>query len=157
MTTEAFSSNKPYLFRAIYQWIVDNDATPHILVDASYPSVAVPNEYVQQGKIILNAAPEAIKDWYADNDAVSFSARFAGKAQDIYLPIGSILAIYAQENNLGMAFQEESSVTSSEPEETGSVNFSSQLEEERELKSTSKTTDDGKSKPKKASHLKVIK
>jgi len=107
MSIESFTSNKPYLFQAIYQWILDNDATPHILVDATWPSVSVPQQFVQQGKIILNAAPEAISNWFADNDAVSFSARFSGKSQDIVLPIGSILAIYAQENNLGMAFEPE--------------------------------------------------
>lgn len=173
MSLESFSSNKPYLFRAIYQWILDNDATPHILVDADWPAVVVPQDYVQNGKIILNAAPEAISHWFSDNDAISFSARFSGKSMDIYLPIGAILAVYAQENNLGMAFEPEA-----KPQEDNQAPLESQAE--RASTDTTENSDDialsslqlesdidnpaddkldacKKSKSKKASHLKVIK
>ncbi|MDQ7050622.1 MAG: ClpXP protease specificity-enhancing factor [Enterobacterales bacterium] len=147
MSIESFSTNKPYLFRAIYQWILDNDATPHILVDANWPAVVVPQEFVQQGKIILNAAPEAISHWFSDNDAVSFSARFAGKSMDIYLPIGAILAVYAQENNLGMAFEpevkpEEENIPSLKPQAKRPQTESSSTEKSE--KHTEKQSDSSK-------------
>jgi len=102
-----FSSNKPYLLRALYEWILDNDATPYLLVDASKNDVQVPIQHVKDGQIVLNASPGAIQGWFVDNTAISFSARFSGKAQSIYIPMKSLLAIYAQENGLGMAFPEE--------------------------------------------------
>lgn len=101
---DSFTSNKPYLFRAIYEWLLDNNGTPYILVDASLPNVDVPLEHIQNGQIVLNASPGAIRDWLADNHAISFSARFSGKSRQIYVPMNAILAIYAQENGLGMAF-----------------------------------------------------
>ena len=104
MQQESFSSNKPYLFRAIYEWLLDNDATPYILVDAGSPDVQVPAEHIQNGQIVLNASPSAIRNWAVDNEALSFDARFSGKSRQIYVPMNSILAIYAQENGLGMAF-----------------------------------------------------
>lgn len=102
-----FTSNKPYLFRAIYEWILDNGGTPHLLIDATEHNVAVPREHIKDGQIVLNAAPSAIHDWVADHQAVSFSARFLGKAQNIYVPMKALKAVYAQENGMGMVFQEE--------------------------------------------------
>lgn len=102
-----FTSNKPYLFRAVYQWILDNDATPYLLVDATQDKVQVPWEHVKDGQIVLNTIPSAIQNWYEDNDVISFSARFSGKAQTIYIPMNALLAVYAQENGMGMAFPDE--------------------------------------------------
>lgn len=101
------TSSRPYLIRALYEWIVDNEMTPHLLVDAKYPDCMVPVQYVENGKIVLNVGPSAVQGLVMDNDAISFSARFSGTAMQIYAPIGGILAIYARENGRGMVFSEE--------------------------------------------------
>ncbi len=142
----AFSSNKPYLFRGIYQWILDNEGTPYLLVDAMQANVQVPQEHVKDGQIILNVSPNAIQGWFSDNEAISFSARFSGKAQQIYIPMNALLAIYAQENSLGMAFPEVVEEAVSEASEE------SKPEQEN---SSGGTTN--KKKSDKVSHLKVIK
>ena len=101
------TSNQPYLFRAIYDWIVDNGATPYVLVDATGAHVKVPQQSIQNGQIVLNIAPQAVTNYQADESALSFSARFSGVAQQIYIPIQHILAIYAAENGQGMVFSQE--------------------------------------------------
>ncbi len=102
-----FTSNKPYLLRAIYEWVLDNEATPHILIAALNPQVDVPQQFVEDGKIILNVSPSAANNLLIDDDGVSFSARFGGKPYTIYSPIGSVLALYASETGEGMSFEEE--------------------------------------------------
>ena len=102
-----FSSNKPYLLRAIYEWVVDNDATPHVLLFAENPQVLVPQHFVENGKIILNISPTAAQNLIIDNDGLSFSARFGGKPYNIYSPIGAVLALYASENGEGLSFEPE--------------------------------------------------
>lgn len=99
--------SRPYFIRAIYEWILDNQLTPYLLVNASYPMVQVPNEFISEGKIILNLAPSAIRNLHMGNDEVEFSARFGGKARNLHVPVGSILAIYAKENGKGMFFDED--------------------------------------------------
>lgn len=101
------TSNQPYLFRAIYDWIVDNGATPYVLVDATGAHVKVPQQSIQNGQIVLNIAPQAVTNYQADESALSFSARFSGVAQQIYIPIQHILAVYAAENGQGMVFSQE--------------------------------------------------
>ena len=102
------TSSKPYLIRALYEWLLDNQATPYMLADASGPDVVIPRGIASDGKVVLNLAPSAISNLEMTNDYVSFSARFNGVAQDIYCPIASILAIYARENGEGMMFNPES-------------------------------------------------
>jgi stringent starvation protein B len=99
------NSSKPYLIRALYEWIVDNDTTPYLLVDAEQDDVMVPQDYVQEGKIILNISPGSIRELNLGNDAISFNARFSGKAMDLYIPVNAVLAIYAKENGQGMMFE----------------------------------------------------
>lgn len=101
--------NRPYLLRAFFDWIVDNDCTPHIIVDAHHPMVAVPQEFVKDGQIVLNIAPRAVTNLSLDGDDVQFSARFNGMPVDIYVPISGVLGIYAQENGQGMVFDKEDS------------------------------------------------
>lgn len=96
--------SRPYLVRAIYEWLVDNNATPYILIDASHPQVRVPPQHVKDGKIVLNAAPHAVKDLFIRNDGLSFSARFGGVPMMISAPMVAVLAIYARENGQGMFF-----------------------------------------------------
>lgn len=97
-------SNKPYLFRAMYEWIVDNGVTPYVIVSVDYPGIAVPLEFAQDGKIVLNISPSACREMHMDNDYILFSARFGGIARNITIPMGAVLAIYAKENGRGMEF-----------------------------------------------------
>ncbi len=104
------TSTKPYLVRAFYDWIVDNGATPYLLADATQDGVEVPRQYVNNGQIVLNLSPVAIHGLHMDNDWISFNARFAGTAMDVFVPLSAVLAIYARENGQGMAFQAEPQV-----------------------------------------------
>ena len=101
------TSSRPYLIRAIYQWIADNGMTPHLMVDASIDGVQVPLEHIQDGKIILNIAPMAISALVLGDTEITFSARFSGQSMGIYIPIGAVLAVYARENGQGMMFSED--------------------------------------------------
>ena len=96
------NSSRPYLVRALYEWIVDNDCTPHLLVNAEYPGVQVPPGFASDGQIVLNASPSAVRHLHMDNEAVSFEGRFGGVAHSLYIPSAAILAIYARENGQGM-------------------------------------------------------
>ena len=147
------TSNQPYLFRAIYDWIIDNGATPYIVVDAMGELVRVPQQSIQNGQIVLNIAPRAVTNYMADEDAVSFSARFSGVSEHIYIPMQNILALYAAENGQGMVFSHDHE-TAPDTEDS--------LDQEATLEVVPDATDDNsaeKSKPTKdgKSHLKVIK
>ncbi len=98
---------KPYLIRAIYEWLQDNQITPYLLVNAKIEGTQVPREYINDGKIVLNIASDAVRNFHADNDWISFSARFSGKPMELFIPITAVLAIYGKENNEGMFFTEE--------------------------------------------------
>ena len=99
--------SRPYLTRALYEWILDNDFTPYVLVDATLVGVQVPTEHVKNGQIVLNVSPGAVRDLLIDNEAVQFNARFGGVPQNIYVPIMAVVAIYAKENGQGMVFGHE--------------------------------------------------
>jgi len=98
------TSSRPYLIRALYEWIVDNGQTPYMLVDTSLDVVEVPRAFVENGRIILNISPEATHSLVLGNEAVTFNARFSGTAMDVHVPVSSVLAIYARENGQGMMF-----------------------------------------------------
>ena len=98
------TSNRPYLIRAIHEWICDNDLTTHLAVNASFPGVEVPQDFVQDGQIVLNIAPRAVTQFVADNDEIAFSARFGGMPMTIRVPVNAVVAIFARENGQGMAF-----------------------------------------------------
>lgn len=100
-------SSRPYLVRALYEWIVDNNCTPHILVNAEYAGVRVPPGFAQDGQIVLNVSPSAVRYLQMDNEAVSFEGRFGGVAHSLYVPIPALMAIYARENGQGMVFEVE--------------------------------------------------
>lgn len=100
-TQEKMSSNKPYLVRAFYDWISDNELTPYIVVDVSVYGVLVPMSYVNDGQIVLNVAASAVGTIALGVEAIEFSARFGGKLEHINVPYGSIAAIYAKENGAG--------------------------------------------------------
>jgi stringent starvation protein B len=101
------TSSRPYIFRAIYDWIIDNGLTPYILVNAAASGAQVPQEYVDGGKIVLNIGPRAVHHWRQDNDSLSFSARFNGQSRELSIPLRAVLAIYARENGKGMVFDKE--------------------------------------------------
>src|ERR1700722_6079719 len=101
-------SNKPYLIRAFYEWIVDSRCTPLLVVDATLPRCNVPQEYVENGEIILNISPDAIRDLKVSHNLVEFKASFSGIAHLISVPVRAVLAVYAEENGQGMFFDVES-------------------------------------------------
>ncbi|MGH8433420.1 MAG: ClpXP protease specificity-enhancing factor [Pseudomonas sp.] len=110
------NSSRPYLIRALYEWIVDNDCTPHLLVNAEYSGVQVPQGFASDGQIVLNVSPGAVRHLHMDNEAVSFEGRFGGVAHTLYIPAAAVLAIYARENGQGMVFDLEPPVVDEEPD-----------------------------------------
>lgn len=109
------TSSRPYLLRALNEWILDNNCTPYIVVNAEVEGVQVPMEYVQDGQIVLNINPASIRHLLMDNEGISFDARFSGQSQSIYAPIRAVTAIYAKENGQGMVFGEEPSPDPEDP------------------------------------------
>ncbi|KGK22070.1 peptidase [Vibrio navarrensis] len=114
------TARRPYMLRAFYDWLVDNDLTPHLVVQATMPGVRVPLEFVQDGQIILNIAPRAVGQLELGNEAISFHARFSGRPHSVIVPLHAVLAIYARENGAGTMFEPEEAYT----------NVTSEIEEE---------------------------
>ena len=98
------TSTKPYMIRAIHEWCVDNQLTPHLLVEVN-KETKVPMAYVKDGEIVLNLNFSATKDLHFTNEAVTFSARFSGVSNNLYVPISAIKGIFARENGQGMFFE----------------------------------------------------
>ena len=116
------NSSRPYLVRALYEWIVDNDCTPHMLVNSDYPRVQVPAGFASDGQIVLNVSPTAVRQLHMDNEAVSFEGRFGGVPHTLYVPIPAIMGVYARENGQGMVFDLEESLEADdevEPDDDG--------------------------------------
>lgn len=111
------SSNRPYLIRALYEWLVDNGKTPYMMVNADYQGAVVPTQYVENGRIILNVDPSAVSGLELGNEWISFSARFGGSAEEIMIPPGAVMGIYAKENGQGMLFPDEEVDNDNEPED----------------------------------------
>jgi stringent starvation protein B len=140
------SSNRPYLLRAIYDWISDNNLTPYVLVDAGFEGVRVPPQVIKNGQVVLNLAMRAVANLDLGNEWISFQARFSGVSQAIHIPVQAVLALYAQENGQGMMFpaDESGEPPSAPPIESAEV--------------SSPTDDGGGDKPKRgAPHLRVVK
>ncbi len=106
---------KPYLIRAIYDWIVDNDMTPHLLVDAENGATVLPRAFVKNGEIVLNIRPEAIHGLSLGNEEIEFNARFSGQPMHIVIPIEAVKAIFSKENGRGMFFDDDPDNTPSPP------------------------------------------
>lgn len=113
------TSHRPYLLRALYEWIADNGMTPHLLVDATRPAVQVPTHAVKDGKIVLNVAARAVSHLEMGNDVIRFSARFGGVSHPVSVPVGAVLAIYARETGQGMALPEDVGMEDAGPEDEG--------------------------------------
>ncbi|MGR9114981.1 MAG: ClpXP protease specificity-enhancing factor [Gammaproteobacteria bacterium] len=115
------TSLKPYLIRSIYEWILDNELTPHLLVDAEVAEATLPLDFVEDGKIVLNVRPEAIQGLTMGNEEIEFNARFSGKPMHVVVPVKGVMAIYARENGKGMIFdQEDNEGNEPPPEKTSS-------------------------------------
>jgi len=104
------SSSRPYIVRALYDWIIENECTPYILVNAFADDVEVPQEHVKDGQIILNIAPSAVQSLFIRTEAVDFDGRFAGIPKRVYVPIAAVMGIYAKENGQGMIFDSEANL-----------------------------------------------
>jgi len=100
------TSTRPYLVRAIYDWITDNKLTPYILVNAQIPAMKIPERYVDNGRIILNISYRAVRELQLENDRINFNARFDGQPMNVSVPMHAVIAIYAKENGQGMVLDE---------------------------------------------------
>lgn len=112
-------SNRPYLLRALFDWITDNDCTPYVIVNTEVPQVLVPLDYVEDNRIVLNISPAAVRGLDISDDALTFDGRFGGKPMQVFVPVGAIIAIYAKENGQGMAFEAESPGDEPPPDDDG--------------------------------------
>lgn len=139
--------SRPYLLRAYYEWLMDNQLTPHVVVDAFVKNTQVPMQYVKDGQIVLNISSSAVGELTIDNEAVQFNARFGGVPQLVYLPMAAIIAIYARENGAGTVFELEPAYEVSEEEFEESVLES--LESQAETEQVQQ--------PKKRAHLTLVK
>ena len=142
--------NRPYLLRAFFDWIVDNDCTPHLVVDAQYPAVQVPPQFVQDGQIVLNISPSAVTGFSLDMEQLSFNARFGGQPMQVYVPLGAVLAIYARENGEGTVFTADEFLEDED-------DFAPDLESVETSDEIIDETPPEKPEKKKGSHLRVIK
>ena len=106
-TVAAVSSQRPYLLRAIHEWISDNGMTPHLLVNADYPGVHVPPGTAKDGKVVLNIAERAVGQLSLGNEYITFGARFGGVAHEVFVPVAAVLAIYSRETGQGMALPDD--------------------------------------------------
>lgn len=104
MSEQKMTPTRPYLARAIYDWICDNQLTPYVLVDATQKGVQVPQQHVHDGQIVLNIAPHAVHQFEMTMDFIAFSARFGGVSQQLYLPMSAVMGIYSRENGQGLYF-----------------------------------------------------
>lgn len=139
----AMSSNRPYMLRAMYDWISDNDMSPYLLVNARAPGVRVPPHVVVDGQVVLNVASRAVGALDLGNEWVRFEARFAGVSHRIEVPITALLAVYAKESGQGMMFPAEDSADASEGKDAVLAGESGQ--------------DKPAPPPRRGAHLKVVK
>ena len=103
----SMTSSRPYIIRALYEWILENECTPYILVNAYAEGVEVPQEHVKDGQIILNVSPAAVQNLSIRNQSIDFDGRFAGLPKRVYVPVNAVMGIYAKENGQGMIFDTE--------------------------------------------------
>lgn len=104
---DTLTAKRPYLLKAYYDWLLDNYLTPYLVVNADYPGTKVNQDFVENGQIVLNVSPGACGNFDMGMEQISFKARFKGIPQDIIVPMGAVLAIYARENGDGVVFEHE--------------------------------------------------
>ena len=144
------SPKRPYLLRAYYDWLVDNNFTPYLVVDATYLGVNVPVEYVKDGQIVLNLSANATGNLQLTNDFIQFNARIKGVSRELYIPMGAALAIYARENGDGVMFEPEEvyDELNSEPDTEQPTSFHEAVDSPRKREEKKKT--------KSVSHLRIV-
>ncbi|MEQ1513985.1 MAG: ClpXP protease specificity-enhancing factor [Lysobacteraceae bacterium] len=145
-TSPRMTSFRPYLLRALYAWIADNDMTPHLLVDAARPGVQVPASAVNDGKVVLNVAARAVSGLDMGNEGIAFTARFRGVSHPVWVPMAAVLAIYARETGQLMPLPEE--IDEAAPDQAESVG---------DHAGDADGGDDRAPPPKRGSHLRVVK
>lgn len=148
----AMTSHRPYLLRALWEWIADNGMTPHLLVDATAAGVRVPPHTIKDGRVVLNIADRAVSRLEMGNDAVSFSARFAGVSHPVMVPVPAILAIYARETGQGMALPEDIVPSAESAGETGVASAADAAEPD-----DPEAPGDDPPPPRRGAHLRVVK
>ncbi|WP_242110698.1 ClpXP protease specificity-enhancing factor [Luteimonas aquatica] len=146
----AMTSHRPYLLRALYEWIADNGMTPHVLVDATQPGVRVPAHTVKEGKVVLNIAERAVAKLEMDNESIRFTARFGGVSHPVTVPVSAVLAIYARETGQGMALPEEIPGGEARDEDDAAVSLEGELVD-------GPPDDDQTPPPRRGGHLRVVK
>ncbi|WP_133478287.1 ClpXP protease specificity-enhancing factor [Cognatilysobacter segetis] len=159
MTDEfEMTSHRPYLLRALYEWIADNGLTPHLLVDATRPGVQVPRHAVKDGRIVLNVAQRAVAGLEMTNDTIRFSARFGGVSHAVSVPVSAVLAIYARENGQGMALPPENEGNEAEPGITvdGNEEATPSLELVQDAGDDTRPDDEPPTPPRRG-HLRIVK
>ncbi|MGF1762324.1 ClpXP protease specificity-enhancing factor [Aliivibrio kagoshimensis] len=144
MSSSEMTPRRPYLVRAFYEWIVDNELTPHLVVDAMLVGVRVPMEFVKDGQIILNLAPHAVGNLEIGNEAITFSARFSGQPHSIIVPMYAVEAIYARENGAGTMFEPENAYSI---EQLSEQVVEDESDKEPLLSSVSQSTNSEQDKP----------
>lgn len=112
MNDTGMSPNRPYIIRALYEWITDNQLTPHVLINANVDGVEVPERSIQKGKVVLNIDPGAVENLELGNDWLHFNTRFAGVQEKIRIPVDAVIAVYARENGQGMMFAQDEELES---------------------------------------------
>ena len=145
--------NRPYLLRAYYDWLMDNQLTPHVVVDAYVPGTQVPQQYVKDGQIVLNITESAVGGLQITNEFIEFSARFGGVPQQVLLPMAAIVAIYARENGAGTVFDVEAAYELAETEEAGLSVVEEPVAEVNEPEETNEEVKE----PKRRGHLTLVK
>ena len=148
-TAPAMTSYRPYLLRALWEWIADNGMTPHILVDATRPGVQVPVHTVKDGRVVLNIADQAVGKLHMGNDAITFHARFGGVSHAVSVPVAAVLAIYSRETGQGMAMPDDPEAATGDANETGAV--------ATPAAPAFDSPDDEPPAPKRGGHLRVVK
>lgn len=146
-STPRMSSNRPYLVRAMYDWITDNGLTPYLLVDAGQPGVQVPAFAVKDGKVVLNIAMRAVEALDLGNERIRFQARFSGASHALSIPLPAVEAIYAQETGQGMML----------PPDEGDAEGADEVAPVAQSQADSQPSAGGEDEPPRRSHLRVIK
>lgn len=153
------NSNKPYLIKALYEWISDNDCTPYIYIDTRFEQLLLPTNLLAETPLVLNISPTACQQLHIDNEAIAFQARFSGKVFDVYLPMDSVMAIIARENGQGMTFETAFEETAEDSSESMTTTASDSNSDNKTTQgATTKKSEPSKSGQRpKSSGLKVIK
>lgn len=147
------TSQRPYLMRALYEWVVDNGMTPHVLVNARYPGVRVPTHTIKDGQVVLNIADRAVAKLTMDDQGLRFSARFGGVSQSVVIPMAAVIAVYARESGQGMALPEDLPFdTKPADAEAGAAPVAAEPQP-----APDGPPDDAPEPPKRGGHLRVVK